>query len=63
MFLNENHFKRQPLPHFQILVCDYGSFYGYGLKNFFIKSTFNWGWFSKIYVWLKLLLKLKLNKK
>jgi hypothetical protein len=36
---------------------------GCGLKKVvFIKSTFNWGWFGKIYVWLKPWLKLRLNK-
>jgi hypothetical protein len=41
-----------------------GNFYGCGLKNIvFIKNTFSWGWFGKIYVWLKLWLKLRLNKK
>jgi hypothetical protein len=32
-------------------------------KSIFIKSVFSCGWFGKIYVWLKLWLKLRLNKK
>jgi hypothetical protein len=32
-------------------------------KSSFIKSVFSCGWFGKIYVWLKLWLKLRLNKK
>jgi len=32
-------------------------------KNYFIKNNFSWDWFGKIYIWLKLWLKLKLNKK
>jgi hypothetical protein len=31
-------------------------------KVVFIKSTFSWGWFEKIGVWLKLWLKLRLKK-
>jgi hypothetical protein len=32
-----------------------GSYCGCSLKKIiFIKSTFSWGWFGKIYVWLKL---------
>jgi len=31
-------------------------------KKLFYKSTFNWGWFEKIGVWLKLWLKLRLKK-
>jgi hypothetical protein len=41
-----------------------GSYCGCGLKKVvFIKSTYSWGWVGKIYVWLKLWLKLRLNKK
>jgi hypothetical protein len=32
-------------------------------KNYFIKSTFSCDWFGKVCVWLKLWLKLRLNKK
>jgi len=41
-----------------------GSCCGCGLKkSCFTKSTFSWGWFEKIGVWLKLWLKLRLKKK
>jgi hypothetical protein len=45
-----------------VWYCD--SCCGCGLKkDCFIKSTLNCGWFEKIGVWLKLWLKLRLNKK
>jgi len=41
-----------------------GCWCGCGLKKVvFIKIIFSWGWFGKIYVWLTLWLKLRLNKK
>jgi hypothetical protein len=47
----------------EVCVWYCGSCCGCGFeKSCFIKSTFNWGWFEKIDVWLKLWLKLRLKK-
>jgi len=46
-------------------MCVFGIAVAVGLwfeKSCFIKITFNWGWFEKIGVWLKLWLKLRLKK-
>ena len=38
-----------------ICVWYCGSCCGYDLKKIvFIKNIFSWGWFGKIYIWLKL---------
>jgi hypothetical protein len=55
-----------PIPHWLISVSVFGIMVAVVVvvwKNSFIKSAFSCGWFGKIYVWLKLWLKLRLNKK